>query len=85
MKELESYMTRLRKMNELIAKCCTGTAKEFARSIGVCERTLYDYISVLKSLLKEWGVTIIYNTALKSYQYTRLGKLEISYRWINNE
>jgi len=72
-------------MNELIANSCTGTAKEFAGIIGVCERTLHDYMSVLKSMIKEWGVTITYNTALKSYQYTRLGRMEISCRWVNNE
>jgi hypothetical protein len=85
LKELESYISRLKKIDERIANRTTGTAKEFARSIGVCERTLYDYISVLKSLIKVFGVTIIYNTDLKSYQYSRLGKLEISYKWINSE
>ena len=72
-------------MDELIAKCCTGTVKEFANEMGVCERTLHDYLDVLKDLLKEWEVTIIYNTTSKSYQYSKAGRLEFTSKWINKE
>jgi hypothetical protein len=83
MKEFESCLDIIEKMNELISSGATGAPKEFAGKICVCERTLYHYLKVLESLLKKSDKTLFYNAPLKTYQYSKPGKLDTSFKWID--
>jgi hypothetical protein len=85
MKEFKSCVKRLRQMDELIRNSCTGKARSFASKIGVSERSLYDYLALMKELVEDDGVTITYNTALKTFQYTGSGRLKIIFQWVNDE
>ncbi len=81
MKEIQTCIDRIAKMDKLISGSNTGTAKEFAAKIGVCERSLYGHLLVIKHFLGKYEVKITYNTALRSYQYTRRGSLKIAIVW----
>ncbi|MCW3073502.1 MAG: hypothetical protein JWP69_571 [Flaviaesturariibacter sp.] len=63
------YFNRLERLDYLIRVKGTGAPKALADKIGVSERTLYDYIEILKSL----GASISYCRCRESYYYETIG------------
>lgn len=53
-------------LNTLIEQEKTGTPKEFAKQLGISERTLNRYLNVLRH---EYHVDIAYSRINKSYYY----------------
>jgi transcriptional antiterminator len=45
----EKFERRIKYLNELIEKQCTGTPKELAGRLGISERMLYYYLDDLKT------------------------------------
>ena len=82
MKEFETYITRLQRMDELIRTGSTGTPKEFASKLGVCERTFFEYLSFFKDIVGKYNVSVLYNDIQQTYEYNRSGRLKITFKWI---
>ncbi len=61
LKQLE----RLRKAHKLIQQQHTGTPNEFAKTLGVSRRQLYNIIEYLKEL----GAPLIYNRKSNTFYY----------------
>lgn len=53
-------------LSTLIEQEKTGTPKEFAKQLGISERTLNRYLNILRY---EYGVEIAYSRVNKSYYY----------------
>lgn len=53
-------------LNTLIEQEKTGTPKEFAKRLGISERTLNRYLNILRY---EYDVEIAYSRVNKSYYY----------------
>jgi hypothetical protein len=85
MKELDSGIKCLIKLDELIREARTGPAPEFACTAGVSKRTLHYRLREMRHKLEGTGVTITYNTALKTYQYTGSGRLVVMFKWVSDE
>lgn len=64
------YFERLEYLDHLIRRKATGTPTELARKFGISERTVYDYIEVLRSL----GAPITYDRVRNTYRYQNPGK-----------
>ena len=77
MKELLTYINRLNRMDEMIRHRSTGPPREFAGRIGICERTFHDYMILLKDIVGKFGVSIVYNYDLDSYEYDSPGRLDL--------
>ena len=52
-------------LHELISKKATGSPKQLAQKLGVCERTAYNYIEYFRSK----GAPVIYCFATENYYY----------------
>lgn len=72
---MNKFLETLRKMNLLISTGKTGDPVEFAKSIDMSERSMYDYLRVLKSL----GCPVIYSRAKKTYYYVDEGELKLGF------
>jgi transcriptional antiterminator len=70
-----------RNMNKYISINNTGNAKQFGLKIGCCERTVYARIEELNNLLKPFGINVIYNKVIESYQYSVPGSIEIGIKF----
>ena len=69
------YIERLRTMDYHIRTRNTGSPGEFAAKMGISERSLYDYLNVLKEL----GAPVAFSFQENSYIYYEEGKLKISF------
>lgn len=56
------------KLDELLKAERTGNPKELSYKLGISERTVFNYISFMKT---ELNAPIIFNTQLKNYCYDR--------------
>lgn len=63
------YFNRFESLDHLIRTKATGTPKKLSQKMGVSERTVYEYIDVLKSL----GAPISYCRIRESYFYENEG------------
>lgn len=72
---IEEYIHKLQHVDNLIRIRGTGAPKEFARKIGVSERTLYRYIQELR----DYGAVITYDEHRQSYVYEEEGSLLIQF------
>jgi predicted DNA-binding transcriptional regulator YafY len=63
-------------MDTLIRLKATGSPKTFAGKIGISERTLFEYLNVLKEL----GADISYSKAAQSYFYIIEKKFVFGYQ-----
>ena len=68
-------LERLKKMHHLIQAGNTGTPKEFASKLNICESQLYNILDDLK----DKGFPIQYNKRIKSYEYTEFCQLEVQF------
>ena len=62
-----NYINILKRMDSFIRLQNTGTAKEFAEMLGICRKSVFNYIDVLKSM----GAEIYYNHSRRSYCYAK--------------
>ena len=69
---------RLKRIDRLIQIKGTGTPSELAGKVGVSERSLYEYIR----LMKEFGAPVEYSRMRKSYFYKEEGQFAIGF--LNN-
>ena len=69
------FIERLKRMDDLIYRQATGTAKEFAERLGVSVSVLKENISQLRAL----GADIEFCRVRKSYIYKRSGRLLLKF------
>lgn len=66
---------KLRRLDELIRTKGTGAPKQLARRLGISERSLFEYIS----LMKELGAPIRYSRSTQSYWYEGDGRFFVGF------
>ena len=66
---------RLNRIDHLIRIKGTGTPTELADKIGMSERSMYEYIR----LMKEFGAPVVYSRSRKSYYYLEDGSFTIRF------
>ena len=72
----KSGITKVQTMDWHIKRKATGNPKEFARRLGISERSLYEYLN----LMKELGAPINYCYIRQSYYYECEGNLIIRFQ-----
>jgi predicted DNA-binding transcriptional regulator YafY len=72
---MKQYLNLLLRLDQLIRQKATGSPAEFARKMGISERSLYEYLKVLK----EHGAPIRFSRQDHSYYYEIEGKFNISF------
>lgn len=72
---MKHYLNLLLRLDQLIRQKGTGSPPEFARKMGISERSLYEYLKVLKDL----GAPIKWSRQDRSYYYTVEGQFRISF------
>lgn len=66
---------RLERIDQLIRIKATGTPTELASKLGISERSVYEYLN----LMKELGAPIKFNSYRQSYYYDEEGSFTISF------
>jgi predicted DNA-binding transcriptional regulator YafY len=72
---MKRYLNLLLKLDLFIRQKGTGVPRDFARKLGISERSLYEYLKVLKDL----GAPIKWSRHEQSYYYSVEGKFQISF------
>jgi predicted DNA-binding transcriptional regulator YafY len=72
---MQEIFHRLERIDHLIRIKGTGTPAQLARRMGVGERTIYEYISMMKEL----GAPIRFCRERRSYYYDKDGVFIISF------
>jgi predicted DNA-binding transcriptional regulator YafY len=72
---MKSLLHRLIRLDHLINHKSTGTPADCAQKIGVSERSLYDYLK----LLKEMGAPVKFSRGRRTYYYSEGGHFHISF------
>jgi predicted DNA-binding transcriptional regulator YafY len=72
---MKHYLNLLLQLDQFIRQKGTGSPPEFARKMGISERSLYEYLKVLKDL----GAPIKWSRQDKSYYYSVEGQFRISF------
>lgn len=72
---MKSLLHRLIRLDHLIALKSTGTPHDCANKIGISERSLYDYLRILK----EMGAPIQFSRNRGTYYYKEEGRFRISF------
>lgn len=72
---MKHYLNLLLQLDQFIRQKGTGSPPEFARKMGISERSLYEYLRVLKDL----GAPIKWSRQDRSYYYTVEGQFRISF------
>jgi predicted DNA-binding transcriptional regulator YafY len=72
---MKHYLNLLLRLDQFIRQKGTGSPPEFARKMGISERSLYEYLKVLKDL----GAPIKWSRQERSYYYTVEGQFRISF------
>lgn len=63
------------RMDRLIRREATGSPQNFADSLGISLRTMYNYINLIRDI----GAPINYSKSITSYRYSRNGTLVIGF------
>jgi predicted DNA-binding transcriptional regulator YafY len=66
---------RITRIDDLIRIRGTGTPSELAEKIGISERSMYEYLR----LMKDFGAPVAYSRQRKSYFYKIAGKFTIGF------
>jgi predicted DNA-binding transcriptional regulator YafY len=66
----------LKRMDQMIRTKSTGTPEDFAGRLYLSERSLYNYIGLMKAL----GAPIRYSRTERSYVYEEVGRLVIGFK-----
>jgi len=72
---MKQYLSLLLRLDLFIRQKGTGSPPEFARKMGISERSLYEYLKVLKDL----GAPIRFSRQDHSYYYEIDGQFHISF------
>ena len=72
---MKSLLQRLIRLDHLIRFKSTGTPADCAHKIGISERSLYDYLKILKDL----GAPVRFSRGRQTYYYTEGGHFYISF------
>jgi predicted DNA-binding transcriptional regulator YafY len=72
---MKQYLDLLLRLDQFIRQKGTGSPPEFARKMGISERSLYQYLKVLKEL----GAPIRFSRQDRSYYYETRGKFHIHF------
>lgn len=73
---MKHYLSLLLQLDLFIRQRGTGSPPEFAQKMGISERSLYEYLKVLKEL----GAPIRFSRQDHSYYYEIEGQFQISFR-----
>jgi predicted DNA-binding transcriptional regulator YafY len=75
--KVKNYVDQI---DNLIRQECTGTADEFAKKLGVSERTLQNHLQQLRLI----GINIVYNHTKRTYCYREKGSMTFGFTssWI---
>jgi hypothetical protein len=73
-------LTKIERMCSLIRSNATGRPDEFARRMGMSSRTMFNYISFMKSSL---NAPIEYCNKMQSYYYKEKGLIKM--KWTPEE
>ena len=72
---MKHYLNLLLRLDQFIRQKGTGSPPEFARKMGVSERSLYEYLKVLKEL----GAPIRFSRQDRSYYYEKGGQFQVNF------
>ena len=72
---MKQYLSLLLQLDQFIRTKGTGSPPEFARKMGISERSLYEYLKVLKEL----GAPIKFSRQDHSYYYEIEGQFQIAF------
>ena len=72
---MKQYLNLLVELDQFISTKGTGSPPEFAHKMGISERSLYEYLKVLKEL----GAPIRFSRQDHSYYYEIEGQFYISF------
>jgi predicted DNA-binding transcriptional regulator YafY len=72
---MKSLLHRLIRLDHLINHKSTGTPADCAQKIGISERSLYDYLKILK----EMGAPVKFSRGRRTYYYSEGGHFHISF------
>ena len=72
---MKSLLNRLIRLDYLIHLKSTGNPHDCAQKIGISERSLYDYLK----LLKEMGAPVKFSRHQGTYYYNEEGRFRISF------
>ena len=72
---MKSLLHRLIRLDHLIHHKSTGTPADCASKIGVSERSLYDYLKILK----EMGAPVKFSRGRRTYYYSEGGHFHVSF------
>ena len=78
---MKSLLQRLIRLDHLIQYKSTGTPSDCAQKIGISERSLYDYLKILKDM----GAPVRFSRGRRTYYYTEGGHFHISFLPRENE
>ena len=73
MKALEQ-LERLQRINDLIKAEKTGTPEEFANSLHISRRQLYEYIN----FIKDFGVEVSYSKQLRTFYFSNGHEINVN-------
>jgi predicted DNA-binding transcriptional regulator YafY len=72
---MKSLLQRLVRLDYLISHKKTGNPEALASKVGISERSIYDYLRIMKSM----GAPISYSREHLSYYYKEDGKFRIGF------
>jgi len=72
---MKSLIQRINKLDYFIQRKGTGSPATLACKIGISERSLYDYLK----LMKDMGAPISYSRGCGSYYYKETGSFHITF------
>ena len=72
---MKSLLHRLIRLDHLINHKSTGTPADCAQKIGISERSLYDYLKILKDM----GAPVRFSRGRRTYYYSEGGHFHISF------
>lgn len=75
-RQFEKIIDKLIRLDQLIRMRATGTPRDLARRLDVSESTLYQYLALMKRILK---APIKYDKTTKSYFYETVGYLNVGF------
>ncbi len=72
---MKSLLHRLIRLDHLISHKSTGTPADCAQKVGISERSLYDYLK----LLKDMGAPVKFSRGRRTYYYAEGGHFHVSF------
>lgn len=72
---MKSLLQRLIRLDHLIRFKSTGTPADCAQKVGISERSLYDYLKILKDL----GAPVRFSRGRRTYYYAEGGHFHVSF------